>query len=76
VANALTVPTGCIFKHEGHPVVFVEREGAFVPTQVTLGDSNREYTAVTKGLREGDRIALNDLGVPLSTGGSAKGKSK
>jgi len=76
VTNALTVPTGCIFKHEGHPVVFVEREGAFVPAQVTLGDSNREYTAITKGLKEGDRIALNDLGAPLSTGASAKGKSK
>jgi len=76
VANALTVPTGCIFEHEGHPVVFVEREGAFVATQVTLGDANREYTAIAKGLKEGDRIALNDLGAPLSAGASEQGKSK
>ena len=76
VANALTVPTGCIFEHEGHPVVFAEREGTFVATRVTLGDSNREYTAITKGLKEGDRIALNDLGAPLSAGASEQGKSK
>ena len=75
VPDALTVPTGCIFRHDGHPVVFVEREGTFVPTQVTLGDSNRDYTAITKGLKEGDRIALNDLGASL-TAEPAEGKSK
>ena len=57
-------------------VVFVERDGAFIPTQVTLGDSNREYTAIAEGLREGDQIALNDLGLPLTTAAPARGQAQ
>lgn len=74
--SALVVPTGCIFEHEGRPVVFVERDGAFVPTRVTLGDANREYTAITAGLSEGDRIALNDLGMPPATEAGAGEQAK
>lgn len=74
--SALVVPTGCIFEHEGHPVVFAERDGAFVPTRVTLGDANREYTAITAGLSEGDRIALNDLGMPPATEAGAGEQAK
>lgn len=76
VESVLTVPTGCIFMQEGHPVVFVERDGTFIPTQVTLGDSNREYTAISEGLREGDQIALNDLGLPLTPAAPARGQAQ
>jgi len=73
IKDAITVPTGCIFKRDGHSVVFAERNGRFTQIPVTLGESNGEYTAVTKGLAEGERIALNDLGAPPRTATPAKG---
>ena len=74
IKNAIIVPTGCIFTRDGHSVVSVERNGRFAQTPVTLGESNGEYTAITKGLTEGERIALNDLGAPPPTTTLAKGK--
>jgi RND family efflux transporter MFP subunit len=67
IKGAISVPTGCIFRHDGHPVVFVERNGRFTRAAVELGESNGDYTAVTKGLNEGDRIALNDLSASPSS---------
>ncbi len=62
IENVIVVPTGCIFHRDGHSIVFAERDGKFVPVSVTTGESNGNYTAITQGLREGERIALNDLG--------------
>lgn len=76
IRNAITIPTGCIFKRDGHSVVFVERNGKFVQVPVTLGESNGEYTAITRGVNSGDRIALNDLGAPLPTTAPAPGTPK
>ncbi len=74
VKNVITVPSGCIFRRDGRAVAFVERNGKFVQTAVTTGESNGDYTAITQGLREGDRIALNDLGA--SPSGSAPAKEQ
>ena len=74
IKNAIIVPTGCILTRDGQSVVSVERNGRFAQTPVTLGESNGEYTAITKGLTEGERIALNDLGAPPPTTTLAKGK--
>jgi HlyD family secretion protein len=68
IKDAIIVPTGCIFRRDGHPVVFVERGGKFTPAVVTLGESNGDYTAITQGLKQGERIALNDLGVTATNG--------
>jgi len=76
IDNAITVPTGCIFRRDGRSVVFVERNGKFTQVPVTLGESNGEYTAVTKGVNGGERIALNDLGAPPPTATPAKGKPR
>ena len=62
IEDVIVVPTGCIFARDGHSIVFGERNGKFVPVSVTTGESNGDYTAITQGLREGERIALNDLG--------------
>jgi multidrug resistance efflux pump len=76
IKNAIIIPTGCIFKRDGHSMVFVERNGKFTQAPVTLGESNGEYTAITKGLNEDERIAFNDLGAPPPTTTPAKGKPK
>jgi len=64
IEGAITVPTGCIFRRDNHSIVFVQRNGKFAPVSVTVGKSNGDYTAITKGLKAGERIALNDLGAP------------
>jgi HlyD family secretion protein len=74
IKGAITVPNGCIFRRDGKSVVFVERGGKFVRTPVTVGESNGEYTAITRGLQAGERIALNDLGAPPP--GTPKAKPK
>jgi multidrug efflux pump subunit AcrA (membrane-fusion protein) len=72
IENAIVVPTGCIFQRDGGTLVFVERNGSFTPVTVTLGASNGDYTAITRGLKEGDRIALNDLGAPPASASGVK----
>jgi len=76
VDNAVVIPTACIFKRDGHSVVFVQRNGSFAQVTVTPGESNGEYTAIAKGVKEGERIALNDLGASPPTAAPAKGNSK
>jgi len=76
IENAITAPTGCIFKRDGRSVVFVERNGKYGQVAVTLGETNGEYTVIKKSVNEGERIALNDLGAPPPTAASAKGKPK
>jgi HlyD family secretion protein len=64
IKDAILVPTGCLLTRDGRSLVYVERQGKFVPVTVTTGATNGDYTAITKGLREGERLALNDLGAP------------
>jgi len=72
IENAIVVPTGCIFQRDGRALVFIERNGSFTPVTVSLGASNGDYTAITRGLKEGDRVALNDLGAPPSGASGVK----
>ncbi len=76
VKSAIVVPTGCVFRRDGKNIVFVQRGGRFAPVAVAVGESNGDYTAITKGLKAGDRIALNDLGAPVPTASHAGGQSK
>jgi len=76
IPAAITVPSGCVFRYKGQPVVFAQRNGTFARVAVALGESNGEYTAVTKGLKAGDRIALNDLGATAAAETSAKGRRR
>jgi multidrug resistance efflux pump len=74
VSDALTVPAECVFVRDGQSVVFAERGGQYVRTAVQLGDSNGDFVQVTGGLKDGDRVALNDLEASL-TGGTAGGQA-
>ncbi|MFB3880905.1 MAG: efflux RND transporter periplasmic adaptor subunit [Armatimonadota bacterium] len=76
IKGAIIVPSGCIFRRDGKSIVFVRRNGRFTAVQVTVGESNGDYTAITKGLRAGEQIALNDLGSPASTAAGASGRPK
>jgi RND family efflux transporter MFP subunit len=73
IAGAVVVPSGCIFRRDGKSIVFAERDGRFVSAPVTTGATNGEYVEIKRGLRAGDRIALNDLGAPA---GATKAKPK
>ena len=75
IKDAIVVPTGCIFRADGRSIVFAEREGRFVPVSVTIGESTGDYTVITQGIEEGERIALNDLGV-IPTGEPSAGEAK
>ncbi len=72
IKGAIVVPSGCIFQRDGRSVVLVQRGGKFTPAAVTLGESNGDYTAITRGLRAGERIALNDLAAPPPAAGGQK----
>jgi HlyD family secretion protein len=74
IPNVLCVPSGCIFRRDNQTIAYVERDGKFVRTPVTTGASNGEYTMIISGLRENDRIALNDLASKISTP-AASGKT-
>jgi RND family efflux transporter MFP subunit len=71
IPDAILVPSGCIFRRDGRSVVFVQRNGAFALAEVRTAESNGEYTAITRGLKAGDRIALNDLGAAAPAGARA-----
>jgi HlyD family secretion protein len=75
IKGAIIVPTGCIFRRDGRSIVFAQRNGKFTPVSVTVGESNGDYTAITRGLQAGERIALNDLGASAPTVSGA-GQSK
>lgn len=63
IKEAILVPMGCVFRYDGKPIVYVDRGGgSFVRAVVTVGQNDGDYVAITKGLRAGQRIALNDLG--------------
>jgi HlyD family secretion protein len=77
IEAVVVVPTGCIFRRDGHAIVFVKRGEEFEPVSVTTGKSNADYTAITEGIRDGETIALNDLGTgPPADAGSGEARSR
>ncbi len=76
IKDAIVVPSGCIFRRDGKSIVFAERNGKFTPVSVTVGESTGDYTAITEGLKDGERIALNDLGTPAPTVSPVGGQRK
>ncbi|MEQ8964426.1 MAG: HlyD family efflux transporter periplasmic adaptor subunit [Azospirillaceae bacterium] len=56
--DALVVPQGALFRHEGDWAVFVVADGRAERRAVTLGPANQEAAAVAEGLAEGERVVL------------------
>jgi len=75
IKDAVVVPSGCVFRRDGSTLVYAERKGKFVPVKVVTGATNGDYTAITQGLKAGERIALNDLGAPAETTPAAKSET-
>lgn len=65
--DVLSVPLECVFEREGKKkVVYVRRGGEFRELPVVVGRANQDRVIITKGLKEGEAVALRDLGRPTS----------
>ena len=59
-ANAFAIPRQALFEKEGKKLVYRKKKNAFEPVEVTIGSSSAGRVVVTKGLANGDEIALED----------------
>lgn len=59
--NAFAIPRQALFEKEGKKLVYRRKgEDRFEPVAVTIGSSSAGRVVVTKGLRKGDEIAIED----------------
>jgi len=58
--NSLLIPLKASFVHQGKPAVWVEKGQGFEIRRIEVGKRNDSDMVVTSGLREGERIALED----------------
>ncbi len=56
--DVLAVPVQAILQVAGKDTVFVKDGSGWKRTEVTLGDTNDQLIEVTKGLKDGDEVAL------------------
>lgn len=56
--DALVIPREAVFQRDGDTIVYRRRGRRFEPVPVTTGSSTASRVVVTKGLEEGDTIAL------------------
>lgn len=59
-ARAFAIPRQALFEKEGKKLVYRKKNDRFEPVSVTIGSSSAGRVVVTKGLLEGDEIALAD----------------
>jgi HlyD family secretion protein len=71
IEDVVTVPAECVFEREGGSIVYVERNGQYQERTVEVGTSSGDYTEIVRGLKQGERVALNDLGGEESSEGHA-----
>jgi HlyD family secretion protein len=60
LARALAVPRQVIFDKSGKKIVYRKRNGRFEPTEVSISSSSAGRVVVTRGLVQGDELALSD----------------
>ena len=66
--NVIIVPNGAIFTQNGNSYVnVIETGGKLTQTQVTTGISNFQYTEITQGLQEGQKIQVKLNTAPTNT---------
>jgi len=71
IEDVITVPAECVFEREEGSIVYVERDGQYQERTVEVGTSSGDYTEIVQGLKQGERVALNDLGGEESGEGHA-----
>jgi multidrug efflux pump subunit AcrA (membrane-fusion protein) len=59
-ANAFAIPRQALFEKEGKKLVDRKKGAGFEPVPVTIGSSSAGRVVVTKGLKKGDEIAIED----------------
>ena len=59
--DVLKVPVAAIVESAGGYLCWIRKDGQIEKRNVTLGDTNDEYTVVESGLSEGDEVVLNPL---------------
>lgn len=57
--NVLMVPVQAICEREGEHYAFQQVGNAITKRSVIVGDNNEKFIIVSKGLEEGDKVALN-----------------
>jgi len=71
--NVLLVPAAAVFTVDGRPVVYVERRGDYVPTDIQIIRRGRDQVALAAGVQAGDRVALVQPGADAASSESAGG---
>lgn len=73
--NVLLVPAAAVFTVEGRPVVYIERRGDYVATDVQVIRRGRDQVALAGGVEAGDRVALTQPGAEsAATQGTGSGR--
>jgi cobalt-zinc-cadmium efflux system membrane fusion protein len=67
LSRTLLVPSRALMQPGGSPYVFVATRRGFEKRQVTVARRNADQAAVSDGLREGERVALEDPEKPKGT---------
>jgi multidrug efflux pump subunit AcrA (membrane-fusion protein) len=60
LARAFAVPRQAIFDKSGKKIVYRKRDGRFEPAEVVISSSSAGRVVVTRGLVQGDELALSD----------------
>ena len=60
IPNVLTIPLDAVFEGEDGKIVYVKDGSGFREEVVELGEKSEDFIVVTKGLHEGDEVALID----------------
>ena len=60
-SDVLKVPVAAIVESADGYLCWIRKDGQIERRNVTLGDTNDEYTVVESGLSEGDEVVLNPL---------------
>jgi HlyD family secretion protein len=67
--NTILIPVRASFMHQGKPAVYIQRGQDFEIRQIEVGKRNDVDMIVTKGLREGDQVTLEN---PIEAAKKAK----
>ncbi len=59
-AGSFVIPRQALFEKEGKKLVYRRIGGRFEPVEVVLGSASAGRVVITKGLKRGDEIALED----------------
>jgi hypothetical protein len=72
IADALTVPSECIFQKAGRTVVYVLKGSKFEARDIVIARRSGTQVAVGRGLQGGERIARRDPTLEEAAGSEGK----